>query len=45
MNEVSQVVVKQLIDGAWIEREAAIHANGTVTIDELVEGPIAIFTE
>ena len=45
MSEVSQVVVKQFIDGAWIEREAAIHANGTVTIDELVEGPIAIFTE
>lgn len=45
MSEVSQVVVKQFIDGAWIERDAVVHANGTITIDELVEGPIAIFTE
>lgn len=42
---VKNVVVKQFVDGKWVELEAIIHADGTITIMGVVEGPIAIFTE
>ena len=41
----SAVVVKQFVDGKWVELEAIINADGTVTIQGVVEGPIAIFTK
>lgn len=44
MSQVSEVVVKQYVDGEWVQRDAVIHANGSITVDALVEGPIAIFT-
>ena len=42
---VKNVVVKQFVDGKWVELEAIINADGTVTIQGVVEGPIAIFTK
>lgn len=42
---VRSVVVKQFVDGKWVELEAIINADGTITIMGVVEGPIAIFTE
>ena len=42
---VPNVVVKQFVDGKWIELETVINDDGTVTIMGVVDGPIAIFTE
>lgn len=42
---VRNVVVKQFVDGKWVKLEAIINADGTITIEGVVEGPIAIFTE
>ena len=42
---VKNVVVKQFVDGKWVKLEAIINADGTVTIQGVVEGPIAIFTK
>lgn len=42
---VPNIVVKQFVDGKWIELETAINDDGTVTIMGVVDGPIAIFTE
>lgn len=41
----TQVVVKQFVDGQWVELEAIINGDGTITIKGVVEGPIAIFTK
>ena len=45
ITNVKNVVVKQFVDGKWVELEAIINADGTVTIQGVVEGPIAIFTK
>ena len=42
---VPNVVVKQFVDGKWIELETVINDDGTVTVMGVVDGPIAIFTE
>lgn len=42
---VPNIVVKQFVDGKWIELETVINNDGTVTIMGVVDGPIAIFTE
>lgn len=44
-NAVPNIVVKQFVDGKWIELETVINDDGTVTIMGVVDGPIAIFTE
>lgn len=41
---ITQIVVKQFIDGKWVELESIINGDGTVTIKGVQEGPIAIFT-
>lgn len=41
----SAVVVKQFVDGKWVELKATLNADGTVVIEGLVDGPIAIFTK
>lgn len=41
---VSKIVVKQFVDGKWVELETIINDDGTVTIKGVVDGPMAIFT-
>jgi len=42
---VENVVVKQFVDGKWVELKCVLNADGTLTIEGVVEGPIAIFTK
>lgn len=42
---ITELVVKQYLDGKWVELKSAINADGTVSIYGLVEGPVAIFTK
>ncbi|HAL88045.1 MAG TPA: hypothetical protein DCO69_02760 [Clostridiales bacterium] len=42
---ITELVVKQYLDGKWVELKSAINADGTATINGLVEGPVAIFTK
>ena len=44
-NAIPNIVVKQFVDGKWIELETVINDDGTVTIMGVVDGPIAIFTK
>lgn len=44
-NAIPHIVVKQFVDGKWIELETVINDDGTVTIMGVVDGPIAIFTK
>lgn len=45
VENAAKVVVKQFVDGKWIELETVINDDGTVTIMGVVDGPIAIFTK
>ena len=45
VDNVTKVVVKQFVDGAWVELKAALNADGTVSVEGVVDGPIAIFTK
>lgn len=42
---ITELVVKQFINGEWVELEAVINGDGTVTVKGVVEGPIAFFTK
>lgn len=44
-NAVPNIVVKQFVNGKWIELETVINDDGTITIMGVVDGPIAIFTK
>lgn len=44
-NAIPNIVVKQFVDGKWIELETVINDDGTITIIGVVDGPIAIFTK
>ena len=44
-NAIPNIVVKQFVDGKWVELETVINDDGTITIMGVVDGPIAIFTE
>lgn len=44
-NTIPNIVVKQFVDGKWIELETVINDDGTITIMGVVDGPIAIFTK
>lgn len=39
------VVVMQFVDGKWVELKATVNADGTVTIEGVVDAPMAIFTK
>lgn len=41
----TKVVAKQFVDGKWVELKVTVNADGTVTIEGLVDGPLAIFTK
>lgn len=45
IQKITEVTVKQFIDGKWEKLDAFINDEGTVTIKGVVEGPIAIFTK
>ena len=45
VDNVDNVVVKQFVDGKWVERKVTVNADGTITIEGVVDGPIAIFTK
>ena len=45
IDNISEIVVKQFIDGKWVELEATINPDGTVSVKSVVSGPIAIFTK
>lgn len=44
IDNVNKVVVKEFIDGKWVELETVDNADGTYTIKGVVNGPMAIFT-
>jgi len=43
--DVKTVVVKQLQDGKWVELKVVVNADGTITLEGLKEGPVAVFTK
>lgn len=45
IGNVKSVVVKQFKDGKWVELECTINADGTVTIPDLGDGPVAVFAD
>lgn len=45
VENAAKVVVKQFVDGKWVELETVINDDGTITIMGVVDGPIAIFTK
>lgn len=44
VDNAEKVVVKQFVDGKWVELKVIVNADGTITIEDVVDGPIAIFT-
>ena len=42
---VTKVVVKQFVDSKWVELKSTVNGDGTVTIEGVVEAPMAIFTK
>lgn len=40
-----EIQVMQYVDGAWMELKATVNEDGTVTVEGVAEGPIAIFTK
>lgn len=45
VDNAEKVVVKQFVNGKWVERKVILNADGTLTIEGIEEGPIAIFTK
>ena len=39
------IVVMQFVDGKWVELKTTVNADGTITIEGVVEAPMAIFTK
>lgn len=44
IDNVTKVVVKQFVNGQWVELETVMNPDGTITIKGVVDGPMAIFT-
>lgn len=45
IENASEVVFKQYVDGQWAELESAMNGDGTVTVEGVVTAPMAIFTK
>lgn len=45
ISNFTELVVKQYLDGKWVELKSTANSDGTVSIENVVEGPIAIFTK
>lgn len=41
----SEILFKQYIDGAWTDLEFTVNSDGTITVYNMVEAPLAIFTK
>lgn len=39
------IVFKQYVDGTWVELEHSVENGGIITVDGLVNGPVATFTK
>lgn len=44
ISNFDKLVVKQYLNGKWEELKVTVNADGTVAIENVVEGPMAIFT-
>lgn len=42
---IHKVVFMQYLEGKWTEPQSTINTDGTVTVEQVVEGPMAIFTK
>lgn len=42
---IHKVVFMQYLEGEWAELKSTINTDGTVTVEQVVEGPMAIFTK
>ena len=42
---ITELVVKQFVDGKWVELKATINGDGTITVEGVGTGPIAFFTK
>lgn len=45
LDEFKELVIMQFIDGKWVELEYVINEDGTITILNVVDGPMAIFVK
>lgn len=45
IGEFDQVMIKHFLDGKWVEHDVTINADGTITIIDLLSGPVAIFVK
>lgn len=45
LDDFKELVIKQFIDGKWVELEYVINEDGTITILNVVDGPMAIFVK
>lgn len=45
LKDYTKAVFMQYVDGEWVELEFTINADGTITVEKIVEGPIVIFTK
>lgn len=43
LDDYTEVVFMQYVDGQWVELEYTINADGTYSVEKVVDGPIAIF--
>lgn len=45
LGDYSELVFMQYIDGEWVELEFTVNESGTVTVLDVVDGPMAIFVK
>lgn len=45
LDDFKELVIKQFIDGKWVELEFIINEDGTITILNVVDAPMAIFVK
>lgn len=45
IEDYTQVVFMQFINGKWVELETVLNPDGTITVLKMVEGPVAVFVK
>lgn len=45
LDNAEGLIVMQFVDGKWVELKATVNADGTVSIEGVVDAPMAIFTK
>lgn len=43
--DVEKVVIKQFVNGKWVELEYELDKDGNIILKDMAEGPVAIFTK